>query len=440
MKRVVILSALLLFTLACGSSGSDSPATVPGPEGGTCTMTGTGSLAITVAGLPAGIAADLVVTDAANAAHPVTASTTLTLPSGTFTSVAGTVSDHDPIVRKAFLSNSTPAAGTICDGQTVTMDLKYTLIPTSNQIWWGNANGASNTLSYASAALAATGGPNPTVEDQTGGTLPGAFLPNGDLWVVNTLTDKIGLERYASTLLPVSGQQTPVAVVTSSALTGGVPGPVSLALDKDGNAWVGVAYSSSVVKFDAGQILASGDVTPGVVISNVPAPNALALDGKGNLWIGSQDNVLEYLVDRLSASTSAAPDVSIDAQTPGPVIGSLTSVLGLAFTANRDLWVNFGGTIALIPDIQLNTGTITPAIQIQADVLALPDGIALDESGGLWMAYSQGKLSKFGASQLTTSSASLAPEVVISSDHIGSATQPALFPAPAGLPLYSSLK
>jgi hypothetical protein len=112
-------------------------------------------------------------------------------------------------------------------------------------------------------------------------------------------------------------------------------------------------------------------------------------------------------------------------------------VQGLAFTTNDQLWVDYDGTLALLTS--LVPGTFTPAIQVTADVLALPSGIALDESGGLWMAYSAGKFCKFSASQLLTSG-SVAPQVVITSSGIGSATSPAFFPAPARLGLYSSLE
>jgi ligand-binding sensor domain-containing protein len=192
------------------------------------------------------------------------------------------------------------------------------------------------------------------------------------------------------------------------------------------------------VEFAAAQLAASSDsVVPMVEISAVPAPNALAFDAKGNLWVGSGNQVIEYLAAGLTASNNNAPDTTINAQTPAPVVGPLSSVLGLAFTADNQLWVNYDGTLALLTS--LVSGTVTPAIQVTADVLALPEGIALDESGGLWMAGGAGQISKLSASQLKASGSPSAA-VVITSSSIGSATSPALFPAPAGLPLYSSLQ
>ena len=63
------------------------------------------------------------------------------------------------------------------------------------------------------------------------------------------------------------------------------------------------------------------------------------------------------------------------------------------------------------------------------DVLALPNGIAFDETGGLWLAYSGGKFARLAASQLTASG-NIAPQIVITSSDIGSAEWFAIYPAP----------
>ena len=75
----------------------------------------------------------------------------------------------------------------------------------------------------------------------------------------------------------------------------------------------------------------------------------------------------------------------------------------------------------------------------RAGGLAVALEAALQESGGLWFAYSQGKIAKFGASQLAASG-SVAPEVIVTSSSIGSATGPALYPAPKALPLYAAVQ
>jgi hypothetical protein len=113
----------------------------------------------------------------------------------------------------------------------------------------------------------------------------------------------------------------------------------------------------------------------------------------------------------------------------------------LAFDAAGNLWVNYDGTLARLDAAGLaDTGatTVTPAVQITLDVLSLPQGVAFDEGGGLWLAYTAGKLARLGPTQLT-SSGSKAPEIVIASPDFGYATWVGIYPAPAALPLYHRL-
>ena len=424
--------APLLLATACGSSGSGSASS-------TCGSTGlTGSLAIQITGLPSGINASVSLVGPAGS-QSVTASTTLMAAAGSYTVIVGSVTQADPIVRKAFRSIGVTGNATVCAGQTNSITVAYGLIPTSNTLWWGNANGSSDTLGYAASTLGATGTPSAGVTANTQGSLPGAFDLSGNLWLLDGTAGSVGVKRYPADAFASGGTKTPDVVLSSDALTGGSPGPVSVAFDAFGNLWVGILYSQSVIEFAAANLGASAKLTPTVTLGNVPAPNGLAFDPSGDLWVASGDNVVEYFASRLGGSTSAAPDVSIAAQTPPPVVGPLTAALGLAFDVSHNLWVNYSGTLARFTVVdQTMSGTLTPGIQIQPDVLALPEGIAFDESGGLWMAYSAGKFCKFGASQLTASG-SVVPEVVITSSSLGSATSPAFFPGASGLPLYSSI-
>ena len=425
-----MLGLLGLSAVGCGSDGTGSSS-----DGGTCS---TGSLTLVITGLPAGLSANVTLLDA-DVPTVVHESKTLNLASGTYIVEAAPVTVPDPIVRTVYTATvSTSSATVVCGGAVTTVTVTYALVPSSNMLWLGSENSDSNTLGFASASLAASATKDADVSAVTQGSLPGAFDRAGNLWVLDNTGGEVGVNRYPAATLAAGGTEIPDITLGSDALSGGVPGPSSIAFDPAGNLWVGVAYSNEVVQFSLSQLSASANsAVPDVEISGVPAPSALAFDAKGNLWVGSGDDVLEYTAETLMASSDAPAATKIDAQTPQPVVGALSSVLGLAFNADGNLWVNYDGTLALLT--VLRSGTVTPAIQIQADVLALPDGIALDESGGLWMAYSAGKFCKFGASQLT-SSGSVAPEVVISSTSIGSATSPAFFPAPAALSLYSSLE
>ena len=86
--------------------------------------------------------------------------------------------------------------------------------------------------------------------------------------------------------------------------------------------------------------------------------------------------------------------------------------------------------------------TVSPQVAITIGVLALLEGIAFDEGGGLWVAYSQGKFARLSPVQLTASTGAgmpTIPEVIIESASVGYAGNVALYPAPAFSPLYSRL-
>jgi hypothetical protein len=434
MKRYLVLGLLGLSAVGCGSDGTSTG--TPADDGNGCS---TGSLVVSVTGLPAGAAAKVNVTGASGALT-VGATETLKLTSGSYGITADTVVVADPIVRSVYTATVSAATEDVVCGSSDlrTVNVTYALIPSSNKLWIGSENSDSNTLGYASATLAATGTKDADITATTAGSLPGAFDRAGNLWVIDGTGGEVGVKRYPAATLAGGGIETPDITLSGDALTGGVPGPASLAFDPSGNLWVGVAYSSEVVEFAAAQLSTSTDTAvPDVEISAVPAPAALAFDAKGNLWVGSGNDVLEYPVAALAASNGDPPAVTIDSQTPEPVVSPLSNVLGLAFNSAGKLWVNYDGMLALLTSLESGLGT--PEIQVQADVLALPAGIALDESGGLWLAYSAGKFAKFSASQLL-SSGSVTPAVVITSSSLGSATSPAFFPAPSGLGLYSSLE
>jgi sugar lactone lactonase YvrE len=92
--------------------------------------------------------------------------------------------------------------------------------------------------------------------------------------------------------------------------------------------------------------------------------------------------------------------------------------------------------VRFTPAERAASATVTPALQITLDVQALADGMAFDESGGLWFAYTQGKIARLSPAQLGASGTDT-PETIIASATLGSAGNVAFYPAPANLPLYA---
>jgi sugar lactone lactonase YvrE len=328
------------------------------------------------------------------------------------------------------------------DGQTAMVRVVYSEIASSNKLWLGNANGAASLLGYPSSTVRATGSPAATVAAMAKGSNNLTFDKDGNLWAGgNTVADPPIL-RIPAAMLGTSGAKVADIMIDSAEFGGGSPRSTSLAFDKDGNLWSTVGWKKEVVRFAAAQLTASGSPAPAVAISGLNGPKGLAFDKNGNLWLGNagENQVVRYDASRLAASTAMAADLVIVASSPPPVIAPRSNPSSLAFDGTGNLWVSYEGGMVMLPAADLaGTGMkmLTPAIQIEVSVTSLPEGIAFDEGGGLWFAGSQGNFVRLGPDQLT-SGGNKTPGTVITSADVMSAGDFAIFPAPAGLPLYHS--
>ncbi|GEM83246.1 hypothetical protein [Meiothermus hypogaeus] len=421
----------------------------PGGGGVTCDPTGTGNLVVNVAGLPGGVDAAVTVSGPGGT-QALTGSQTFTgTAAGLYTITAAKVAQSDPLIRTAFSATVSSSPACVRNGQNETVTVTYSPIPTSNKLWMDNGNppsGASPVLAFAASLLGSTATQSPSVSAGTINIRDLTFDKDGNLWGIGGTTADPNLARYPADVLGTSGSKTLDRGINITGI-GCLPGPARLAFDANGNLWVSVPCANKVVRISAAQLGASGSVTPGVEITGLSGPEGLAFDSAGNLWIANAgaDRVVKFNASRLNASTSGA-DLTIQSQTPSPVINTLDTNL-LAFDASGNLWVMaFGGNVLyrLTSSDQGGSGTktLTPAIQVSVPASAVLEGMAFDEGGGLWITYSAGKFARLSSTQLGTSSTSgspTTPERIITSSSIGSAGGLALYPAPAGLPLYHKL-
>ncbi|MDZ4695263.1 MAG: hypothetical protein SGI86_08935 [Deltaproteobacteria bacterium] len=413
------------------------------PDGGTmadgavssCATVGTGMVTVTINGLPAGVAANVALAGPAGS-QTVAATATLSLAGGTYTATPATVIVADPVVRSVFKGSVASACAK--EGTPAAITVTYTMVPTSNKLWINNGPGGAGTLAFASASLRAAGSPAPTVSQMNPRPADVAFDKDGNLWVASGEPDT-AIRRYPAAAIAGTAPAVADVVLTGEAfLSGGVPTVASLALDSAGNLWVGKVADSAVMKFSAAQIAATGTPTPAVKITGFEgAAGVLAFDTAGNLWIAASRPV-RYNAANLLTSGSRAPDVVLHAQTPPPVIASLADPVGLAFDKTGNLWVNYSGNIVRVtPAEQTSSAEFTPVVQINTNVLGLPERIAFDESGALWFAGAVGKLVVLSATDLLSSG----PKNTLQISGTGVEYAPALafFPAPAGLPIFHSL-
>jgi hypothetical protein len=452
MKKLSVSLGLVTFSLlaaAAAACGSDDPGTAgPGPgtpEGGAdttpsdapsdpCPATGKGTITIQVSGLPAGVKAKVTI-DGPGGKQDLDAPVTVPVTTGTYGVSGAIVTQADPIVRSVFTAAPVLDRKCVKNGETINLDVAYTLVPTSNKLWTTAGNGDAALVGFSSAKVAATATQTSDVAVQLDLVGATAFDRQGGLWAI--FSGKLG--HYSAATLATSGMKTPD--ITVEVPNEGIPALAGIAFDGTGNLWIAAPTAGKVHRVAAAELLAGGTPANLVTISGLTAPGPLAFDATGNLWVGDRgkDAVVEFKAGRLGASTAAAPDVVLTAQTPLPVQGPLTAPSGIAFDAAGNMWVDFNDTMTRFTTAdRATTALLTPAVQIPLDVAALSENIAFDESGGLWFAYSATKFARLAPAQLTASAVAT-PATIITAATLGYASQIAFYPAAAALPIFGKV-
>jgi hypothetical protein len=435
--------SLVAFLAGCGGgSGGGAPdGGGSGGSGGSCTSgTESGTLSVKIVGAPAG--GGFVLVAVPTAPVPITTDIDLTVSAGPHAVTAQRVANTASPFRTAYEPSVAPAEPCVRAGATTIVTITYAAIASSGKLWAGNAGAGKEMLGFAAASVAATGSHAADVAAGTNGSDGFTFDAAGNLWVLGATSADPPLARYRASALGASGPKTPDVTLDSPSFAGGIPGAKVVAFDQAGGLWVSVVAANKVVRFTPEQIAATGSPTAAIEIGGLSSPSGIAFDTAGNMFVsvGGDAKVARIDKDRLVTSGTGAI-LMIEANTPPPVIGTLASPMGLAFDGGGNLWVNYDGTIAKLTPTDLagtGTKTVTPAIQITTDVLSLPLGIAFDGAGALWLAYSAGKLGRLDPGQLTASG-SIAPAAVITSSDLTYASWFAIYPAPAGTPLYHAL-
>jgi DNA-binding beta-propeller fold protein YncE len=287
------------------------------------------------------------------------------------------------------------------------------------------------------ATVAATG---PAGRDLT-------FDHDGNLWALGPTTADPTLVCFGAATLGTSGVKTPDRQLGVTGLDC-QPGATGLAFDPLGNLYVSSACARRVFKLSAASLdAASGELTPALVLSGFGAPQGLAFDAAGNLFVADpyQGEVVRFDASGLSGSTPPdAPSARIRAvEFVGE--GQVTyHPAWLAFDGSGRLWADEfeGNAIFQYPVDELagaGTSSFEPPVRITLGVLALLEGLAFDDEGGLWVALSQGHFGRLAPTQLLASSGPAAPtdpQTVITSGDVGYVSNLALYPAPAALPLF----
>jgi sugar lactone lactonase YvrE len=226
--------------------------------------------------------------------------------------------------------------------------------------------------------------------------------------------------------------------------------PGDIAFDSAGNLWAGDSQTGDVIKYLAADIQGSGtlSVSPALTVTGLLPANdylrALAFDAAGNLWVlfasanPPGGSVLKLSAGQLVQSGAPSPTLVLDTS-------DLSSPMSMAFDAAGNLWVantNLGPAPSIVRfDASLLSGTghvSTDSLVLTSSAIESPDGLAFDESGGLWVTnagVTANNILNFTASQIQGSGTmSITPAIIIGTQ-AGSIFRPAFDPAPAALPL-----
>ena len=177
---------------------------------------------------------------------------------------------------------------------------------------WVTNRGNATVIRYDASQLASSGSPTPaaTLADDGSMGLSGptgiAFDSSGRLWLANTFSKT--LARYDNPSSLVGNTTAPPNVVISSV---SLTAPLGMAFGLDGALWV--SDSTTISKFSASQLAASGTPTPQVTISGLSGPSGLAFDAAANLWIANSDSsVVSFTPVQLEASGSPVPNIVVN--------------------------------------------------------------------------------------------------------------------------------
>ncbi len=430
--------ALTIFTVLAACGGGDDDSSGPGAagEGGgggssACPTDGKGTVSITV-NLPSGVDADVVVTPAGASPVAVTESTELDLDSGDVTVVARRVVDDDPIVKTVF--DPVVRSGSFClgDGMTHEVTVDYAAIPSSNKLWTSNLRG------FASSQLEATDSIDPSVVGDAPVGKDVAFDRDGNLWSMGATLAETMLVRLPADDLGSSGTKSFDREINVPEIDC-IPALKAMAFDGSGNLWL-AGCGGRLLRLPSSALARSGDAASSAALASDDDPEDLAFDAAGNLWAAAGGKILRFDADHLSDAT--APDLTLTARNAGD--SADLGATGLAFDASGNLWgFDFGGNVIFEVSAADLDGSgdesVVSEVSFVVGVLTLLDRGAFDEGGGLWISYSSTAIGRFAPDQLTESSdpgSPVTPAMVVTSTELDSELRVALFPAPAGVPLY----
>ena len=332
--------------------------------------------------------------------------------------------------------------------QTATSTVGPTATPTSTPsktggLWVPNLFAPSVT-EFDPPSRAVSGNPSPQFSNESKFLLlPAglAFDSSQNLWVSNCSDFTFGTgaiaEFTAAQLADLGNNNAPIPNTTlldDGSLTI-LNCPWGAQFDAAGNLWITNRSLPNLVSYSPAQLAVGGALTPDTTITSTSfdSPRGISFDASANLWIVENQNqqILGYKAATLATALGHSGQVNPDIIISSPSFGDPRAI---TFNSTGDLWLADGsGKLLKFAAADLPAGgaltptvviTATPVVTLDGVALSLdlPDGLAFDPAGNLWVANldsdNAGSLAEFTPIQLT-SSGNPPPAVFLDSDVFG---------------------
>ena len=243
-------------------------------------------------------------------------------------------------------------------------------ITTTQEVWVVNA-GAANVTAYNAATGAQIAGDSITAGLSGPATIQTG--PNDNLWISDIASNRI--DEYVP--------ETNSALFSNSGTTSGINAPEGIAFDSHGNLYLCISGLNEINKYSSFVGL-TGSQDIGAVASgtgNASEPIGSAFDGNGVLWVAN------FITNTVSAYDSSLNNVAL-------ISGANTNLngpFGVGFDIGGHLWISNEVTNSLTEygtsGLTLANGNVAPLSTIAGSStgMNLPQGIAFDGSGNLWV-------------------------------------------------------
>lgn len=329
------------------------------------------------------------------------------------------------------------------------MKITFTRRPGTGMLW-GSATYEGTVYAFTDAQLTSGDAGAPAVKIDAGANLNGpetiAFDGKGNLWTPDNGGNRI--LRFDVSVLDSTGSPPPAGAILGVAFDGGAQvlqtlgNTEGLAFDSQGNLWVtNCGRESSVIRYDATQLVAGGAVTPSAMLRDTTVNAAdggvhhtvdcvydMTFDAKGGLWFMNcgrggfsfNEHSIGYVAapQALSGLTTQAPDLLVLVPFGKPE--------GIAFDAAGKLWVVAGGKAHRLAIDTSARGVVDAVAELSVD--GASGSPMFDNAGALWIFDGNNASRRFPPTAPSGTFIFAAPS--------GDANRLTLNPAPPGLPLH----